>query len=88
MNDEINSYQASKWIGRRLGTLFAISILANIVLLYRLVQVSQPPQAEEAPLAVEEETPATIAVEAELRMAKMMLGQWDGTVIDHWPGRG
>ncbi len=83
---------SNKWIITTLGTLFAISILANGVLLYRLVQspplttgVEVPPAETAADSADLEPSSEAIALEAELRLAKMMLGQWEGLVMTLGP---
>jgi hypothetical protein len=87
MSDTTASSQSSKWIWTTLGSLFAISVLANGVLLYRLVQLAPAPEEEGVPEAAvpAEVEPEALALEAELRLAKMMLGQWDGTVMTIGP---
>jgi hypothetical protein len=49
MSDTTGSSQSSKWIWTTLGSLFAISVLANGVLLYRLVQLAPAPEEEGVP---------------------------------------
>lgn len=76
---------SSKWIITTLGSLFAISILANGVLLYHLVKKVQEPVGAVVTETDPEAAPEAIAVQAELRLVKMMLGQWEGTVMTLGP---
>lgn len=72
-----------KWLGPLIGSLLALSILANGVLFWRLGEKVKPVAQPEP--ALEPEAGKDLALEAELRLAKMMLGQWKGEILTIGP---
>ncbi|MEO0454335.1 MAG: hypothetical protein AAFY98_09380 [Verrucomicrobiota bacterium] len=85
MNDEYQPPVPSKSLITLTVTLFAISLMANAVLIWKLVQ-SNPKTALESTSAdvVKEEAtelPEDIALSAELKLMKQMLGQWDSELF-------